>query len=95
MDEAHEIDLAGLQTRWNDILDDLESTNRTAWMALFDGRLAAVDSHTVTLDFSDATKLAGGHGFERARRPQFAEALSQSIGRILGSPLRVIVTADD
>jgi len=94
MDKVNGANLAALKARWNEVLDDLESTNRTAWMALFDGRLAAVDALTVTLDFSDASKFAGGHGFERARRPRFAEALSESIGRVMGSPLRVIISAD-
>ena len=73
-----------LPARWNDVLDDLEQRNRTAWLALFDGRLAEVDATSLVLDFSDATKLAGVHGFERDRRPQFAAALADSVARVTG-----------
>ncbi len=84
--------LADLKSRWNDVLDDLEATERTAWMAFFDGRLAAVDEERVVLDFSDATKLAGGHSFERAVKPQFAAALADSIERVTGRRLDVVVS---
>jgi hypothetical protein len=76
--------LAGLKARWMDVLDDLEATHRTAWLALFDGRLASLDGDVLVLDFSDATKLAGGHGFERTSRPDFAVALADSIERVTG-----------
>ncbi len=87
-------DLQHLKGRWNDVLDDLEATNRTAWIALFDGRLASLTDTTLVLDFSDATKLAGVHTFERARRPQFAIALTDSIERVVGRRVAVTVTAD-
>lgn len=83
--------LAALKSRWNDVLDDLEATHRTAWMALFDGRLASLDGDVLVLDFADATKLAGGHGFERANRPQFAVALSDSVERVTGSRVTVVL----
>lgn len=84
--------LAGLKARWNDVLDDLEATHRTAWLALFDGRLSSLDGDTLVLDFSDATKLSGGHGFERANRPQFAVARADSIERVTGSRLTVVLS---
>jgi hypothetical protein len=84
--------LADLKSRWNDVLDDLEATNRTAWLAVFDGRLARLDDDELTLDFSDATKMAGGHGFERASKPQFALALADSIERVTGQRLTVVAT---
>lgn len=86
--------LDSLKARWNDVLDDLEATHRTAWLALFDGRLARLQGDVLTLDFSDATKMAGGHGFERAGRPQFAVALSDSIERVTGARLTVVAVAD-
>ncbi len=85
--------LAALKARWNDVLDDLESHHRTAWMALFDGRLASLDDGTLTLDFSDATKMAGVHGFERATKPAFLDALADSIERTTGTRLLVVVAA--
>ena len=86
------VTLGGLKARWNDVLDDLEATHRTAWLALFDGRLAGLDDGALTLDFSDATKMAGGHGFERAAKPQFAAALADSIERVTGARLVVVAT---
>jgi hypothetical protein len=86
--------VAGLKARWNDVLDDLESTHRTAWLALFDGRLASLDAEVLTLDFSDATKLAGVHGFERSAKPQFAAALADSIERVTGHRLTVVTSAE-
>lgn len=88
------LDLPGLKARWVEVLDDLEVAHRTAWLALFDGRLAKVDDDVVVLDFSDATKLAGTHTFERARRPQFLEALSDSIERVTGHRPAIEVVAD-
>lgn len=86
-------DVSTLKARWMEVLDDLETTHRTAWLALFDGRVASVAGDTLVLDFSDATKLAGTHTFERASRPQFAEALSDSIERVTGRRLTVLVAA--
>ncbi|HSN06960.1 MAG TPA: hypothetical protein VLV82_06390 [Candidatus Angelobacter sp.] len=83
--------LAGLKDRWNDVLDDLEASHRTAWLALFDGRLASLHDGILELDFSDATKLAGGHGFERSVRPQFAVALAESVRRVTGWDVTVVV----
>ena len=88
------LDLAGLKSQWVMVLDDLEVGNRTAWLALFDGRLARVDDQTVVLDFSDATKMAGTHTFERARRPQFLDALSDSIERVTGRRPSIEVVSD-
>jgi len=83
-------ELTALKSRWNDVLYDLEAHNRTAWLALFDGRLASLEHGTLRLDFSDAMKFPGAHEFERARKPEFLEALSESIERVTGA--RLIVT---
>ena len=83
-------DLPALKARWNDVLDDLESTHRTAWLAVFDGRLASLEDGILTLDFSDATKLAGVHGFERARKPEFLRSLEGSIERTTGHQVQVV-----
>ena len=88
------LDLPGLKAQWVTVLDDLEVANRTAWLALFDGRLARVTTDLVVLDFSDATKMAGTHTFERARRPQFLVALADSVERVTGHRVRVEVVAD-
>jgi hypothetical protein len=88
------LDLPTLKSQWVAVLDDLEVANRTAWLALFDGRLMRVSDGTVVLDFSDATKMAGTHTFERARRPAFLEALSDAIEHVTGHRLAVEVVAD-
>lgn len=88
------LDLPTLKAQWVAILDDLEVANRTAWLALFDGRLMRVTPSTVVLDFSDATKMAGTHTFERARRPAFLDALAEAIERVTGHRLSVEVVAD-
>jgi hypothetical protein len=88
------LDRESLKMRWIEILDDLERTHRTAWLALFDGRIASVTDDEVVLDFSDASKMAGMHSFERAAKPQFARALEESIERVTGDRLHVVVTAD-
>lgn len=85
--------IASLKKQWIVVLDDLEAGNRTAWLALHDGRLAALDGDVLTLDFSDATKMAGGHGYERVAKPQFAIALADSIERVTGRRLTVVTTA--
>ncbi len=81
--------LSELKSQWNGVLDDLEATNRVAWIALFDGRLASLHDSLLTLDFADATKLASTHEFERSRRPQFLLALDESIERVTGRRLTV------
>jgi hypothetical protein len=89
-----DVNLASLKARWNDVLDDLESTHRTAWLALFDARLASLEGQVLTLDFTDATKLAGVHGFERASRPEFLSSLVDSIERVLGRRLGVHISPE-
>ena len=87
---VEDLSIATLKQQWIVILDDLESTHRTAWLAFHDARLAALDGDVLTLDFSDATKLAGVHGYERATKPQFAVALADSVERVTGRRLTVV-----
>jgi hypothetical protein len=86
--------LAALKARWVDVLYDLEGHHRTAWLALFDGRLASLEDGVLTLDFVDATKMAGVHGYRRAERPDFLDALADSIERVTGTRLRLETTRD-
>jgi hypothetical protein len=86
--------LAALKLRWIDVLYDLEARHRTAWLALFDGRLASLDGDVLVLDFVDATKMAGVHGYERAAKPTFLEAMSDSIEQVTGHRLRIVTTRD-
>jgi hypothetical protein len=86
--------LPQLKAQWIDVLYDLESTHRTAWIALFDGRLASLEDGVLTLDFVDATKMAGVHGYQRASKPSFLEAMADSIERVTGTRLVVTTTRD-
>ena len=88
-----EMTIASLKQQWIVILDDLEATHRTAWLAFHDARLAALEGEVLTLDFSDATKMAGGHDYERAAKPQFADALAASIERVTSRRLSIVTTS--
>jgi hypothetical protein len=74
--------LPEIRGRWNDVLDHLESQDRVAWIAYFDARLAQFDGHTLTLDFSDARKFAGGHEYSPTRE-KLENSLKSSIAHIL------------
>ena len=74
--------LPEIRGRWNDVLDHLESHDRVAWIAYFDARLAEFDGHTLTLDFSDARKFAGGHEYSPTRE-KLENSLKSSITQIL------------
>jgi hypothetical protein len=90
--DVDDLTIASLKAQWIVVLDDLEATHRTAWLAFHDARLAALVDDVLTLDFSDATKMAGVHGYERAAKPQFAVALADSIERVTGRRLRIETT---
>ena len=74
--------LPELRGRWNEVLDHLESHDRVAWIAYFDARLAEFDGHTLTLDFSDERKFAGGHEYSPTRE-KLENSLKSSITHIL------------
>lgn len=73
MDEV--LDLAEIKTRWNDVLDELESIDRVAWLAYFDGRLVSFKDGVLTLDFADPNKFSGGHDYSKVRHDRFRPAL--------------------
>jgi hypothetical protein len=93
-DENEPLTLAALKLRWIDVLYDLEARHRTAWLALFDGRLASLEDDVLVLDFVDATKMAGVHGFERATKPTFLTAMGESIESVTGHHVVVVTTRD-
>lgn len=59
--------LQDLKCQWNAILDDIEATDRIAWIAFFDGRLHSLDSNQLLLDFSDSEKFVDGHDYRDVR----------------------------
>lgn len=73
MDEV--LNLAEIKTRWNDVLDELESIDRVAWLAYFDGRLVSFKDGILTLDFADPNKFSGGHDYSKVRHDRFRPAL--------------------
>lgn len=73
MDEV--LNLAEVKTRWNDVLDELESIDRVAWLAYFDGRLVSFKDGVLTLDFADPNKFSGGHDYSKVRHDRFRPAL--------------------
>ena len=76
-----DMDLASLRSRWNDVLDLLESGDRIAWLVFFDARLASFDNNVLALDFSDARKFASSHEYQ-AVRPKHKESLAAAIKEV-------------
>jgi hypothetical protein len=81
--------LIELRGRWNDVLDHLEKRDRIAWIAYFDARLAEFDGQVLTLDFSDARKLAGGHEYSPTRE-KLENALKSSISDVLSIDVTIV-----
>lgn len=81
--------LMELRGRWNDVLDHLENRDRIAWIAYFDARLADFDGQVLTLDFSDARKLAGGHEYSPTRE-KLENALKSSISNVLSLDVTIV-----
>ena len=81
--------LVELRARWNDVLDHLESHDRVAWIAYFDARLESFENGRLTLDFSDANKLATGHNYADARIRHRA-ALQGAIYDVFGISVVVV-----
>ena len=78
-----DINLGVLRTRWNEVLDLLESRDRIAWLVFFDARLASFEKNVLTLDFSDARKFASSHEYQ-AVRPKHKEVLATAIKEVFG-----------
>ena len=77
-----------LRGRWNEILDLLERTDRIAWMAFFDARLASLENSELLLDFSDARKFGGAHEYAPVRA-RHIELLETAIRDVTGQALKV------
>ncbi len=77
------MEIERIRSRWNDVLDNLESQNRIAWIAYFDARLISYENGQLTLDFSDSRKFAASHEYAQTR-PNLKAALISSIQQIIG-----------
>jgi hypothetical protein len=80
--------LADLRSRWNEVLDLLEKSDRITWMAFFDARLASLEDLVLTLDYSDSAKLGGAHGYSNIRVKQL-ELLQEAVKEIFGVELEI------
>ena len=82
------MDLASLRSRWNEVLDLLESQDRIAWLVFFDARLASFDNNVLTLDFSDARKFASSHEYQ-AVRPKHKDSLASAIKEVFSIDVEI------
>ena len=78
--------LGTLRSRWNEVLDLLESNDRVAWLVFFDARLASFENNVLTLDFSDARKFASSHEYQ-AVRPKHKEVIASAIKEVFGTDI--------
>ena len=81
------MNLLELKGRWNEVLDELESTDRIAWLAFFDARLAKLEGDVLTLDFSDATKFQDGHDLKKTLPESNHKSLTEAINKVIGLSL--------
>jgi hypothetical protein len=81
-------DLASLRSRWNEVLELLESQDRIAGLVFFDARLASFDNNVLTLDFSDARKFASSHEYQ-AVRPKHKESLAAAIKEVFSIDIEI------
>ena len=82
------MEIEQIRSRWNDVLDNLESHNRVAWIAYFDARLISFQDGFITLDFSDSRKFATSHEYSETR-PNLKAALIASIDQVLGLKVEI------
>ena len=83
------MELTELKGRWNEVLDELEATDRIAWLAFFDARLADLSEGFLTLDFSDASKFQDGHDLKKTLPESSHKSLTAAIEKIVGVTLEL------
>ena len=83
------MELSVLKSRWNEVLDELEATDRIAWLAFFDARLANLEGDVLTLDFSDATKFQDGHDLKKTLPESSHKSLTAAIEKTVGVKLEL------
>ena len=82
------MEIEQIRSRWNDVLDTLESHNRIAWIAYFDARLISYTDGVLALDFSDSRKFATSHEYSETR-PNLKAALIASVKEVLGTTVEI------
>ena len=83
------MELEHIRAQWNQVLDELESTNRIAWIAYFDARWSSFNDGVLTLDFSDSRKFATSHEYSETR-PNLKSALVQALNATIGIDVEII-----
>jgi len=78
------MELLELKGRWNEVLDELEATDRIAWLVFFDARLASFNNDVLTLDFSDASKFQDGHDLKSTVSENIHQSLLVAIKKVTG-----------
>lgn len=86
------MELTELKGRWNEVLDELEATDRIAWLAFFDARLADLTDGVLTLDFSDATKFQDGHDLKKTLPASSHSSLIAAITKVTDTNLTLAFT---
>ena len=81
------MELNELKGRWNEVLDELEASDRVAWLVFFDARLANFENDVLTLDFSDASKFKDGHDLKSTVSENIHKALLAAIEKVTGLTL--------
>jgi hypothetical protein len=84
------MELIELKGHWNEVLDELEATDRIAWLAFFDARLADLSDGVLTLDFSDATKFQDGHDLKKTLPESSHFSLISAIKKVTGSEFTLV-----
>lgn len=86
---ATELFLEAIKSRWNEVLDLLEGSNRTAWLVYFDARLVSFKDSELHLSFVDPAKLGGAHDFSAARKPHLQRELEAACRVVFGTEIKI------
>jgi hypothetical protein len=86
-----DLTLGVIKDGWNQLLDQLESRNRTLWLIFFDARLAAFEGGVLKLDFRDADKFSTSHNFAFVRDQSKLAILEEIALSIYKVPIKIEV----
>ena len=86
-----DLTIEAIKAGWNQLLDQLESRNRTLWLIFFDARLAAFDGGVLKLDFRDADKFSTSHDFAFVRDQSKLAILEEIALSIYKVPIKIEV----
>ncbi len=88
---SSDLTLEAIKAGWNQLLDQLESRNRTLWLIFFDARLADFDGTVLKLDFRDADKFSTSHDFSFVRDQSKVAILEEIALSIYKVPIKIEV----